>query len=424
MNKWWNSSRPSALVSSVILLGACAAPLSEEHLEDSSSSSDALVDVPQSSVERQAIGNCWIYAHASWIESMHLTAEGEEIDLSQSYWTYWHWFEQITGQLTSSEKEISTGGNWSTANNLVRRYGLMHEAAFVTADTSNEMSARQASALRTINASLASGALAAQSARRDRALVRAELDAAWELSADMVSTLDQVFGPAVERRLDRTGTRRAVLAGTPVLDPRELAVAYVELTADARVEPVHATLTQAMSEWGYADYARGDRETLVRTQRALHARQPVIMTWDVDFNAMEKNPGELVGSFNLDTLARAGGPGSQGGHMVVIEDYEVDTSEFGRLHAGETLDPALAEDAAKLAAALEDDSRVRFFRVKNSWGTARPDRGSAPGFPGYHDLYMDYLDGPIAWCPDRKSSEDDCSGESTPLSYLILPPGF
>jgi aminopeptidase C len=424
MKKWWKSAQPCALVSSVVLLGACAAPLDTEGLEDSSSSSDALVDVPHSSVERQAIGNCWIYAHASWIESMHLTAEGEEIDLSQSYWTYWHWFEQITGQLASSDREISTGGNWSTANNLVRRYGLVREAAFVTADTLNEMSARQDSALRRINASLASGALSTQSARRDRALVRAELDAAWELPRDVAGLLDQVFGPAVERRLDRTGTRRAVLAGTPLLDPREFAVSYVELTGDDRVEPVRATLTQAMNEWGYADYSRGDRETLLRTQRALHERQPVIMTWDVDFNAMESNPGELVGSFNLSTLERAGAPGRQGGHMVVIEDYEVDTTEFGRLRAGETLDPALPEDAAKLAAALEEDSQVRFFRVKNSWGTARPDRGSAPGFPGYHDLYMDYLDGPIAWCPERTDPQDDCSGESTPLSYLILPPGF
>ena len=27
------------------------------------------------------------------------------------------------------------------------------------------------------------------------------------------------------------------------------------------------------------------------------------------------------------------------------------------------------------------------------------DRAAAQGFPGYHDLYMDYLNGPITWCP-------------------------
>ena len=82
-----------------------------------------VVDVPHTAVQRQSIGNCWIYAHATWIESMHLTSTGTEINLSQSYWTYWHWFDQISGTLArrSGTVEVSTGGTWSTANGIVRR---------------------------------------------------------------------------------------------------------------------------------------------------------------------------------------------------------------------------------------------------------------------------------------------------------------
>ena len=133
----------------------------------------------------------------------------------------------------------------------------------------------------------------------------------------------------------------------------------------------------------------------------------------------------LVGSFNMTTLGEAGGPGRQGGHMTVLEDYEATTQEFGLLKAGETLDPNNAEDAAKLDALLLPSTEIKFMRIKNSWGSLRPDRGFAPGFPGYHDLYVDYLNGPIKFCPsvDDKTNEN-CTGTSTPLDKVMLPPGY
>ena len=81
-----------------------------------------ITDVNHTDVERQSIGNCWLYAQASWVESMHLTATGEAFDTSQSYWTYWHWFDEIKGGF---EDEISTGGNQWTSNALVKKRGLM-----------------------------------------------------------------------------------------------------------------------------------------------------------------------------------------------------------------------------------------------------------------------------------------------------------
>src|SRR5687768_10921278 len=142
---------------------------------------------------------------------MHLTDQGTELPLSQSYWTYWHWFDQITGSLSrrEGEVEISTGGTFSVANGIVRRYGLMTESAFVPEDVEPEIPWRQFDSLHRINESLATGVLSTLEARADRALVRAGLDAAWDLGESAVGALDSVFGVAVERRFDRSGAGRA-----------------------------------------------------------------------------------------------------------------------------------------------------------------------------------------------------------------------
>jgi hypothetical protein len=122
-------------------------------------------------------------------------------------------------------------------------------------------------------------------------------------------------------------------------------------------------------------------------------------------------------------LGAAGGAGRQGGHMTVLEDYEIETVEFGLLKAGVTLDPANPADAEKLAAALDPSSTLKFLRIKNSWGALRDDRASAPGFPGYHDLHNSYLRGPIAWCSGDQTGAA-CRGQETPFSNVVLPPGF
>ena len=110
----------TAALGCTLALG-CAAP---SDAGPTSTGSDEIVDVPQTDVERQSIGNCWIYAHASWVESMHKAATGESFDVSESYWIYWHWFDQITN---GSAATISTGGNWATANGIVKKYGLASE---------------------------------------------------------------------------------------------------------------------------------------------------------------------------------------------------------------------------------------------------------------------------------------------------------
>ncbi len=459
-----------------------------------------ITHVEHTAVERQSIGNCWLYAQATWVESMrrsyalanptsggggtpdtcehNVCEEGtkldaecsscaaaiceadayccdnawddlctgaveglcgadaceassggggepvveEDLDISQSYWTYWHWYDQVTGYMSSDE--IQTGGNQWKSHAIVRDRGLMKEIDFVPEDTTNEMSSRQSSALNKINSALKSGGqLASREARQDGKLVRQVFDEAWGLSAEVRAQLDQVFGDDGERTLRDGGS----IEGTNIIDPGSLMVRYTRYS-NGTTEIVDGPLTRAVSEWRNASYPRtaSDRRAfLLRVQRALHDRQPVVITWDVDFNAMENGQNERRGSFNLTTLQNAGRPGSQGGHMTVLHDYEAETEEFGLLKAGVTLDPANAQDAQKLAAALRTSTKIVKLRTKNSWGGQRPDRAFAPDFPGYHDLNMDYLNGPIPFCPSTTNpTNENCRGETVPLRDVMLPPGY
>jgi hypothetical protein len=399
------------------LVGCTASGTSDD--ETLAVAEQAITDVAHTAVERQSIGNCWLYAQATWIESMALSANpSKELDLSQSYWTYWHWFDQVTGSF--SPREIQTGGFQYEANRIVLDRGMMLEVDFVQADSASEASAIQASALSKINQALASGELRGADGGR----IRQVFDEAWGLSAEVRAQLDRAFGEDGEATLQRD----AAISGTKIMDPSTVAVRYTERVGTS-TQVRNATVVDAIEGWRNARYPyepAARRGYLQRIQRALHDRQPVVITWDVDFNALENTAEGRKGSFNLQTLRDAGGPGRQGGHMTVLEDYEAQTQQYGLLQAGVTLDPSNPTDAAKLQAALADSTRILKLRTKNSWGSSRADRGFVPDFPGYHDLWMDYLDGPIRFCPEveGQKTEANCQGESVPLRDVMLPPGY
>ncbi|MBK8253352.1 MAG: hypothetical protein IPK82_11890 [Polyangiaceae bacterium] len=417
----------SLLRSLVIPAVLALAPSLVGCVDGTGSQSDDITDVQHTDVERQSIGNCWLYAEASWVESMHLQATGEKFDISQSYWTYWHWFKQITEE---QPDQIETGGFFSIAGEIILERGLITESKFVKEDATSEMSGRQSVALAKMNQELQTGRLKDYASRSDRALVRKVMDEAWQLTSTVKGQMTKVFGKDYSKTFDNSST--ITTKGTSVIAPRDFKVRYTErLTNPNQPTMKDTTLDVAIDEWVEANYPSygGDsskRNFQIRVQKALHDAQPVVITWDVDFNAMEGYDPVLQGSFNLTTLKNAGKPGRQGGHMTVLEDYEADTVEYGTLKAGVTLDPTNATDKKKLDAALLPSTKVKFFRIKNSWGALRDDRASAPGFPGYHDLYMDYLNGPIAWCPDAADpkSNASCTGKSTPFEAVVLPPGY
>jgi len=105
--------------------------------------------------------------------------------------------------------------------------------------------------------------------------------------------------------------------------------------------------------------------------------------------------------------------------MTVMEDYEI------KLKDGRTLAAGTPSGASDLTAALDPAAQIVFIRIKNSWGTYRPDRWANAIMPGFHDLYMAYLDGPVKHCEQVNGTSDpnDCY-DDVPLNDVVLPPGY
>ena len=59
--------------------------------------------------------------------------------------------------------------------------------------------------------------------------------------------------------------------------------------------------------------------------------------------------------------------------------------------------------------------------MKNSWGTARPDRGNVPGFPGYHDMAIDTRTARSPGARISEEGETECLGSTQPLRTFLPP---
>ncbi len=393
--------------------------------DEEAASVEDITQVKHSKVKRQSIGNCWIYAVASWVEALNQAATGTEIDTSESWLTYWHWFEQLANGGASDE--ISTGGSYGTAADLIVRYGIVLEKDFIATESESEMSGRQSSALAAVNAGLKGGPLKDAVAMRDRAAIRRELDKAWGLDPAVVTKMNRVFGVAVTRTIDRSYVSRR--PGYGIMASREL---KARLRDPETRQFTTGTIDDALGRsgggwwaprsgklaWNEVNYPgdeAGRREFWKRVQKALHDEQPVVTSWAVDFNALSS-----ASRFSLAELSRRG-PGSQGGHMTVMHDYQAEVPGLGLLEAGKPATPA------QMDAALSDGTKIEFVRVKNSWGGIRPDRWSEAAIPGYHDLELAYLNGPIKKCgekPDGTTDTSNCTSQQTPLWDVVLPAGY
>lgn len=415
----------SMLALAGVATGACSSEIPSDTSSDdgSGSSTDDITSVNQSAVKRQSIGNCWLYATTSWLEALNKAATNEELNTSESWLTYWHWYEQLANGRAG--EEIETGGGWETAAGLIARYGITLEKDFINAEADSEMSSRQSSALNAANLSLKSGALKDAVARRDKKAIRKELDAAWQLDAATTARINAVFGEGVEKTLDR-----AYLAAAPGNGVIR-AIDFPARLKDAQSgQFVKATLADAIgtgaSSWSprqgkfafnsvaYPSDVVARRGFWKRVQKALHDEVPVMISWKVDFNALTSDS-----HFSLEQL-QSRGPGRHGGHMTVAHDYQADVPGIGILKAGE---PATKEQMDK---ALSDDTKIIFLRVKNSWGGIRPDRWNQAAIPGYHDLDYSYLNGPIKDCPGEDAPADPsvCTGSVVPFGDAVLPPGY
>jgi hypothetical protein len=355
-----------------------------------------VTDVDHTVAKRQSIGNCWLYATSTWAESLHLTAIGEEIDISESYWTYWHWYDL----LFYAGSKIETGGNWSTASWIIAKHGWMLEEEFIPSEKDQEMSLVQADAERYVNSQLAPGGLLAIRENRTPDSIRSVLDKAFNVS---MSTAEGIARPANQLIVGYSSRDKATLTLDQVIEGS---------TSTSRWVQTYYPVTYSN---GLTQYNRALRKkTLKRVLTALNDGHPVIMSVEVEFNALRTTP---YATFDLETLTESGRMGRQGGHLLVLEDYTVDNVPgIGTLGEGEM------SDDLKQAALLGD---VTTIKAKNSWGTNRPERGLADGHTAFT---IGYLNSPIPWhkaeqYEGQPATQSNANWRS-PLSQFILPPGY
>lgn len=402
------SSCRAALVVGLFACGPAAS-------DPSGTSNDEIVNVPQSSVKSQTISNCWLYATLGWAESLHVATGEPALDVSESYLSYWNWFDKLVWDGAPGKTSIDETGYFHQGMDLMMRFGVIMESDFPAA--------RQSAAKSAIDAAMREGgALATKEARMDKVLVRRELDKAWQLPDDVVQQMNAVFGAGYDASLDQPTT--VIPQGSIIRHANTISAKLVNGSGETRA----GTLADAIglrdwdNGWGkrkgpfayneldYPIDPSQRRAFQIRFQKALHAKQPVVISWFIDFAAQE-------GSAFKKPPARTG---RQGGHVTVLEDYQIDdVPGFGKLAAG--VDESRPE---ALNAALSPQAKIEFLRTKNSWGQIN---GPSPEFSGYLDLYMPYLDGPVTKCDDPAAGttgERTCVDNHVPLWRVALPPGF
>lgn len=395
---------------------------------DVSTSESEVTSVESTPVKSQAIGNCWLYATAGWAESLHKGTSGRDVDLSEAYWNYWYWYEQIThGDLAlyetgvSKKGTVSQGAWWGVGAELIHRYGWMYETDFIADDDAK--ATRHRDAVGYIDNALRGGALATPESRNNPALVRAELDRAWRLSSAVVEELRTTFPVAAVPETGSYPATTPALTDRPSADlprsdihrPQDLPVLAADGVHRVSLADVVGTVkpgtkyadgqrvgAEAWNEIRYTWQSGGADDTrrlamLRNVQSVLNRRLAVPVAWALARRAQG-------GVYRGNDLRPED---STGIHESILVDYEVENVPgFGTLRVDER-----ETRPAALEATLDERATVTFFRLKNSWGVdptwteeelrqagISPDSPSAqkpnylPSKPGFNDIYLDYLD--------------------------------
>jgi hypothetical protein len=414
---------------------ACSSTSSND---DGDTGDDDVTEAPQTGVRDQSdTGNCWLYATAGWMESLEYAAlikKGKAsasdpatrpLHFSPAYWDYWDWYTKITsgtikGKKSDSLKDgLDSGGSWGAAVEIAARYGMTRTRMFIGDDVHEEAS-HSLAALAAMTDSLSKGALKTAASRKDRALVRQELDKAFGLKPEVIDALTRAFGDGSKTFQAGTGTANEI-----VISP-----ASVEIQVPRRDStPVLIPLSKAIGDrapgddpdarvgamaWNVVPYqaksAAATREYFRRIQRALHENVPLPISWYVASNGDDDDTGKYV-----SIPAAPADSDESGGHETLVTDYEVDgVPGFGKLAAGATA----SKEAEK--ASLDEHAKIVFLRVKNSWGN----RVRAQGPAGYNDLYFDYLTGTLRACPKGVAPKSKKCTNEVPLQDVTLPAGF
>lgn len=353
-------------------------------------SSPLVTDVAHTISKRQSIGNCWLYAAGTWVESIVLSHQDESLDVSESYWTWWHFYNQLVAQYEM--EEIATGGSWSQARSIILKHGYVSEADFIPDEGGFEMSYRQKQAVNAINEALAYGELKDPKARTPE-LVREVLDEAF---GSNMAEAEKLAQPA-HLKIIRTLPNGQFVTLRDLLDRRSRE-AWVEVSFP-RVYGENAVVSASMQ--------KARRQIWSRVFRALNDNHPVVISLMIDFNALDSKDGTFKGQ-----RLRELGMGDQGGHLTVLEDYTVtDVPGIGSIGRGE-----VSDELQELARLGTLDQLV----VKNSWGVNRPERGIKDGITLFD---RSYLEDQFAWKEDEEDIESPVNWYTT-LGGFVLPAGY
>lgn len=360
--------------------------------EDRPSSSRTLVsDVAHTPIKRQSIGNCWLYATSSWAESLHLSATGRTVNLSESYWTYWDWYYKVVG---SRGKTINTSGSWRGASRIILEHGYMLEGDFIPGESDAEMSSTQKSAEATLNFALSEGVLKNPESRTSDN-VKALLDQAFGVR---MSDLSNFVHQASELTTGIASNGNNFSLADEVAGGRHAwtTLSYPQLFGENPRIPLRVRRQRA--------------SILNRVLTAVNHKKPVIMSIMVEFSALNT---EGSATFEYDLYLKRGFSSGQGGHLLVLEDYVVENVPgVGMIGEGD-VSPELKE------AALQGD--LKYLVAKNSWGTERPDRGLSDG---YTRFTADYLNRPLPFGLNDEETDISRGSWVSALNEFIVPPGF
>lgn len=375
------------------LLCACLLALPLTACQESPTDSSVTVTtVSHTPVKRQSIGNCWLYAHATWLESMIKASDGQVVNISETYWTYWDLYNKLLEKRPIPEDELNTGGSWSRSTQILKSYGWVSEEAFIAKESNAQMSEAQKCAQDYIMREGKDGGRLADLEKRTPELVREELHKAFSCDGRFEFDIDAAY------------EQRNTVEKTKLRDPHTgIERSLKDWLGRWRMSSISTDSWGAyegkkmFSEKDIAAFKKVEQ----RIKKALNDHYPVVVSFFVSFNAPDPD-----GLFNLQTLGEKGSLGDTGGHLLVLHDYVVDdVEEFGQLGEGD-LEPELKD--------LALTGNMRYVVAKNSWGEDRTDRPWLKN--GYTRLSWDYL--------RARYFDENSETFRTFMSGVVLPEGY
>ena len=394
---------PAVLIPFLLLLSACGKHSSSDALTAPSSiNKGKITSVDHTWVKRQSIGNCWIYAMATWAESLHLTATGRKVNISESYWTYWSFYNSLVkGKFDKDPKKktktITTGGTFYVAKKIIQKHGYMLEGDFILSERNARMSKIQKKVEKLINKEIQKGGALHRKSERTPRKVKRFLNKAFGIKAS-------VFRKKKPAKQLITGYNQKG--------------EKIGLFQSAKK---WKQVTYKMNRFYFYRTKRGKKEILKRVIKALNDGKPVIMSVYVEFTAIKKRKMLFSKKELLKKMKRPRWKGDGGWHMIVLSDYTMKNIKDGEggvfnLSEGEYFDGDELKDLIEDRSLARDgvlNGKLVYFVSKNSWGINRPDRGLTDGYSRFSLDYLNYSNKRVLGDKDTIMLED-----------FVLPPGY